>query len=57
MDRVPEFDEYLDMEYAEMNMVGLKFYPSQVLYACDPTAYRLYAQEYLDILNEEEEEE
>lgn len=54
MDRVPEFDEYLDMEYAEMNMVGLKFYPSQVLYACDPTAYRLYAQEYLDILNEEE---
>jgi hypothetical protein len=53
MDRVPEFDEYLDMEYQVMSMVGLEFYPSQVLFACDPTAYRIYAQEYLDLLEED----
>jgi hypothetical protein len=53
MDRVPEFDEYLDMEYQEVSIAGLSFYPSQVLYACDPTAYRIYAQDYLDLLEEE----
>ena len=53
MDRVPEFDEYLDMEYEPIGIAGLFFYPSQVLYACDPVAYRIYAQDYLDLLEEE----
>jgi hypothetical protein len=54
MERVPEFDEYLDMQYEVTSVVGLTFYPSQVLFACDPTAYRIYAQDYQDLLEENE---
>lgn len=53
MSRIPDFDEYLDMEYPQIEIAGLTFYPSQVLYDCDPTAYRIYANDYLDLLEED----
>jgi hypothetical protein len=53
MERVPEFDEYLDMQYEAVNVVGTTFYPSQVLYYCDLTAYRIHANDYLDLLEED----
>jgi hypothetical protein len=55
MERVPEFDEYLDMAYEVTSVVGLTFYPSQVLFACDPIAYRIYSNDYLSELKEDEE--
>jgi hypothetical protein len=54
MDRVPEFDEYLDMQYEVTSVVGLTFYPSQVLFSCDPVAYRIYSSDYLSAIEEEE---
>jgi hypothetical protein len=54
MDRVPEFDDYLDEVYEPTSVVGLTFYPSQVLFACDPVAYKIYSNDYLTEIEEEE---
>jgi hypothetical protein len=52
MERVPEFDEFLDETYEPVSVVGLTYYPSQVLFACDPIAYRIYSNDYLSELEE-----
>jgi hypothetical protein len=54
MDKVPEFDEFLDEVYEPISVVGLTYYPSQVLFACDPVAYRIYSSDYLSAIEENE---
>lgn len=55
MDKVPEFDEFLDEVYEPISVVGLTYYPSQVLFSCDPVAYRIYSSDYLSAIEEERE--
>ena len=55
MERVDKFDEFLDEAYEPVSIVGLTYYPSQVLFACDPIAYRIYSNDYLSELGEDEE--
>jgi hypothetical protein len=51
------FDEMLD-ETGEPARVGsLQFSPSEVLHNCDPIAYRIALDEYVDFLQESEDEE
>lgn len=40
-----EFDELLDELYPVYQMGELTFYPSQILKACDPIAYRIELSE------------
>ena len=46
------FDEYLDDSQEVINVAGLKFYPSKILSECDPIAYSLYLDEFIDHLRE-----
>jgi hypothetical protein len=55
MERIDQFDEFLDETYLPVSIVGLTFYPSQVLFACDPVAYRIYGNDYLSEIEEEAE--
>lgn len=51
------FDEMLD-ETGEPAKVGsLQFSPSEVLHNCDPVAYRIGLDEFIDYLQEQEDEE
>lgn len=41
-----EFDNMLDDVYEKVELGGLTFYPSQILYNCDRTAYNIaYSEE------------
>jgi hypothetical protein len=51
------FDEMLDETHPEIKIGNLTFYPSQVLANCDPIAYQISVQEYVDFLQEQEDEE
>lgn len=51
------FDEMLD-ETGEPARVGsLQFSPSEVLHNCDPIAYRIALDEFIDYLQEQEDDE
>jgi hypothetical protein len=51
------FDEMLDETYPEYKIGYSTFYPSQVLRECDPIAYNISVDEYIDFLQEQEDEE
>ena len=51
------FDEMLDETGEPMILGSLRFYPSQVLYNCDPLAYQISLDEYVDFLQEQEDDE
>lgn len=51
------FDEMLDETTPEIKIGSLTFYPSQVLANCDPIAYNISVDEYVDFLQEQEDEE
>ena len=53
-ERNERFDEMLDECYPVYKIGDMTFYPSQILYDCDPIAYRIGASEYEDSLEEEE---
>jgi hypothetical protein len=55
MERIDQFDEFLDDTYPAVTIVGLTFYPSKVLFDCDPVAYRIYGNDYLAEIGEETE--
>jgi hypothetical protein len=48
-----QYNEFLDEVYPVVKIGYLTFYPSQILKECDPIAYRIGLQEYLDSLAEE----
>ena len=41
-----EFDEVLDEIESEVIVLGMAFYPSDILKSCDPIAYRISKSEY-----------
>ena len=51
------YDEMLDEQIPFMVIGSLVFYPSQVLHNCDPIAYRISLDEYVDFLQEQEDDE
>jgi hypothetical protein len=55
--RADRFDEYLDQIHEEYSMGWLTFTPSQILFNCDPIAYRIALSEFEDFFPEEEEDE
>jgi hypothetical protein len=52
-ERNEDFDQMLDDCYPAVQIGSMTFYPSQILYDCDPIAYRISVSEYEDFLEEE----
>lgn len=50
------FDEMLDDTGEEVKIGYSTFYPSQILANCDPIAYRIGLDEFIDYLQEQEDE-
>lgn len=48
-----QFDEMLDECYEVVKIGYLTFYPSQILKECDPIAYQIGVQEYIDSILED----
>jgi hypothetical protein len=55
-ERNEDFDEMLDSCYDEAEMFGQTFSPSDILFNCDPIAYRVYSGNWESEREEEEEE-
>jgi hypothetical protein len=53
--RADRFDDYLDQIHEEYSMGWVKFRPSQILFNCDPIAYRIALSEFEDLEDEEDE--
>lgn len=51
-----DFDNYLNDTYKEAKILGLEFAPSQILFECDPIAYRIYCQDFIDEMEKEANE-
>ena len=49
------FDEMLDDCYPVVKIGYMDFYPSQIFKNCDPIAYQIGLSEYMDALEEDEE--
>ena len=47
-DAVDVYDEYLDETYPVVKMEGTVLYPSTILRLCDPVAYRIGSNDYLE---------
>ena len=41
------YDDFID-ESGPIDIMGLKYYPSRVLKEIDPTAYRVYFNDFMD---------
>jgi hypothetical protein len=54
-ERNEDFDEMLDSCYDEAEMFGQTFSPSDILFNCDPIAYRVYSGNWESEREEEEE--
>jgi len=52
-DQIDQYDEFLDEIYDEICVGGLTFSPSDVIFNCDPLAYRIGLDEYIDEQNDE----
>jgi len=46
-ERNDDFDQMLDECYDRVKIGDIEFFPSQILYDCDPIAYRVYLSDYL----------
>lgn len=57
MERNQAFDEWLDECWAPYQIGGLTFTASDILFECDPIAYRTGVSEHEDYLASEEEED
>ena len=42
-----DFDEYLDGEYQAVNILGIEFLPSEILFEIEPESYRALLEEFL----------
>ena len=56
MTKEERYDEWLDDVYGEIQFGYLTFYPSQIIKELDPIAYRVGYNDFLDMIEEEEEE-
>lgn len=52
-----QFDEMLDESYPTYKIGESTFYASQILNNCDPIMYQIAVDEYIDFLQEQEDEE
>jgi hypothetical protein len=48
-----DFDQYLNDTYDEITILGITFSPAKVLLECDPIAYRVYCQDFIDEMEKE----
>ena len=46
MERHEMFDEMLEECYPTIEIAGITFYPSDILFECDPIAYRVSVNDY-----------
>jgi len=53
--RYSDFDELLDEAYPPYQIGSVTFYASDILYDCDPIAYRTFVADWKDSLGEEDE--
>lgn len=51
-----DFDQYLNDTYEEITIMGITFSPAKVLRECDPIAYRVYCQDFIDEMEKENNE-
>ena len=42
-----DFDEYLNDEYEVVNILGVEFLPSEILFQIEPESYRAFLEEFL----------
>jgi hypothetical protein len=54
--RPNDFDQFLNDTYDEITILGLTFSPAKVLLECDPIAYRIYCQDFIDAHEKENNE-
>ena len=52
-----DFDQFLNDTYDEISILGITFSPAKVLLECDPIAYRIYCQDFIDEMEKENNEE
>ena len=52
-ERVEAFDDYLDETNEFIEIMGSVLMPSDVLYWNDPIAYRIYSQDFIDEMENE----
>jgi hypothetical protein len=52
-----DFDQYLNDTYDEITILGITFSPAKVLLECDPIAYRIYCQDFIDEMEKEKNEQ
>lgn len=51
-----DYDESLDSD-GPVNVLGMEFYPSDILKNCDPIAYRCGKNDYIDSLDKEDNDD
>jgi hypothetical protein len=51
-----DFDQFLNDTYEEITILGITFSPAKVLLECDPIAYRIYCQDFIDEQEKENNE-
>jgi hypothetical protein len=51
-----DFDTYLNDTYEEVSILGMNFSPAKILLECDPIAYRIYCQDFIDEMEKENNE-
>jgi len=51
--RDEKFDDSLNDSHMPVNIAGVTLYPADILYKCDPIAYRIACQDFKDSLEEE----
>ena len=43
-----DFDEYLNNEYEVVNILGMEFLPSEILFQIEPESYRALLEEFFN---------
>ena len=55
-ERVESFDDYLDETNEFIEIMGSVLMPSDVLYWNDPIAYKVYSQDFIDEMENNDEQ-
>ena len=56
-EQIEQYDEMLDECFEPVTLGSFTFNPSDVLFNCDPLAYRIGLDEYVDSMEQEEEDD
>ena len=51
-DQIDAYDDMLNECYPEVEVAGLTFDPAEVIFNCDPVAYRCGLIDYIDSIEE-----